>query len=124
MRLRSHSIARFRLTAAIALAVASVALSRSAQAQSVGESIGGAVDALHLRTTPPPAADFVQKSRPNPETLDYRPLAPTAKPSPKRRTPEQLDALGGELERARERNLRSAARVKIPDAPPQRRRSD
>ncbi len=81
-----------------------------------GAVVGGVLDALHLRETPPPPADFVEKSRPQPETMGYRPLA--AKPEPsKKRSAAQLDALGAELDAARQRNLRAARNVKALDAP-------
>jgi hypothetical protein len=87
----------------------------AAHAQTPGSAVGQVFEALHLRTTPPPAADFVERTRPDPESLDYLPLAPRDKTS-KKKTPEQLDAIGTSLERAKESNLRAAGRVATPDA--------
>ncbi|MGA8169440.1 MAG: hypothetical protein WB816_01170, partial [Methylocystis sp.] len=75
------------------------------------------MDSLNLRHAPPPAADFVVRSRPAPDTLNYRPMAPTEK-STKKKTPEQLDALGAELEGALARNRQAGARVATPDPAP------
>jgi hypothetical protein len=111
---------RFRIAAKIALAWAFLwvggAAALAQEPQSGGELVGEALDALHLRAEPAPAPDFVEKARPDRNSLDYKQMAPTDKSS-KKKTPAELDALGSDLERALEKNRRAAARVKIPDAP-------
>ena len=77
--------------------------------------VGDVLETLHLRQTPPPAQDFVVRSRPAPDQLHYQPMKPTEKPTGKK-TPAQLDALGAELEGALERNRKAAARVAVPDS--------
>ncbi len=87
------------------------------EANSPGAAVSGVLDALHLRQEPPPAADFVVRSRPAPDALDYQPMKPVEK-SQKKKTPAQLDALGAELESALERNRRAGAGVARPDPAP------
>ncbi len=111
--MRSCAAAKLALATAL-LAFAGAAFAQ--EPQSGGEVIGKALDALHLRTAPPPVADFVKKSRPDPNSLDYKQLGPTEKSS-KKKSPAELDELGADLENALERNRKAAARVKIPDAP-------
>jgi hypothetical protein len=82
-----------------------------------GAVIGDVLETLHLRQTPPPPQDFVLRSRPAPESLDYRPMKPTETPTGKK-TPAQLDALGAELEGALQRNRKAGARVAVPDPAP------
>lgn len=77
--------------------------------------IGNVFDALHLRPERAPTPDFVEQSRKDPNTLDYRPMEPTEK-TQKKKTPAELDALGAELEGALTRNRRAAAGVKSPDS--------
>lgn len=76
--------------------------------------VGDVLDTLHLRQTPPPAQDFVVRSRPAPDQLHYQPMKPTEMPTAKK-TPAQLDALGAELEGALEQNRKKGARVALPD---------
>jgi len=82
--------------------------------ESGGEMVGRALDSMHLRAEPAPAAGFVEQARPDRSSLDYKHMAPNEK-SLKKKTPAELDALGSELEGALARNRRAAARVKIPD---------
>jgi hypothetical protein len=90
-------------------------LNASAQEMSTpGQIIGDMYDALHFRPERPATPDFVEQSRKDPNTLDYRPMAPAEK-SQKQKTPAELDALGAELEGALARNQRAAASVKTPD---------
>lgn len=86
------------------------------EAATPGEMIGNVFDVLHLRSERAPAPDFVEQSRQDPHSLDYRPLGPAEK-SQKKKTPAELDALGADLEGALERNRRAAAGVKKPDSP-------
>jgi len=76
--------------------------------------VGRALDSMHLRAEPAPAAGFVEQARPDRSSLDYKHMVPNEK-SLKKKTPAELDALGSELEGALARNRRAAARVKIPD---------
>jgi len=111
---------RGRALVAIAAALLLPCLCGGAAAQeavSGGAVIGDVLDALHLRQEPPPQADFVVRSRPAPDSLDYRPMKPTETPSGKK-TPAQLDALGADLEGALERNRKAGARVAVPDPAP------
>ncbi len=87
------------------------------EAVSGGAVIGDVLETLHLRQTPPPAQDFVVRSRPAPDSLDYQPMKPTEKPTGKK-TPAQLDALGAELQGALEQNRKAGARVAMPDPAP------
>jgi hypothetical protein len=112
---------RILITLAVALAPASLcdgAAAQEAEAQegvSGGAIVGNVLETLHLRQTPPPAQDFVVRSRPAPDELQFQPMKPTEKPTGKK-TPAQLDALGAELEGALERNRKAAARVAVPDS--------
>jgi hypothetical protein len=87
------------------------------EANSPGAAVGGVLDALHLRQEPPSAADFVVRSRPAPDTLDYQPMKPAEKPQ-KKKTPAELDALGAELETAGRQNRLAGGRVAKPDPAP------
>jgi hypothetical protein len=106
---------------AAALALSSLrgeAAAQEAEGQetvSGGAMVGNVLETLHLRQTPPPAQDFVVRSRPAPDELQFQPMKPTEKPTGKK-TPAQLDALGAELEGALERNRKAAARVAVPDS--------
>ena len=108
---------------AAALALSSLrgeAAAQEAEGQetvSGGVMVGNILETLHLRQTPPPAQDFVVRSRPAPEQLQYQPMKPTEKPSGKK-TPAQLDALGAELQGALEQNRKAGARVAVPDPAP------
>lgn len=104
------------------LILAPCALGALAHAQEApvtgGALVGGFVDAAGLRAPPPPTVDFVRDSRP--QQLDYKPLA--ASPGPTRkRTMAEVQALGDSLNAAIAVNRAKAARVKIPDSPPQKR---
>jgi hypothetical protein len=112
---------RILITFAAALALPSLCGQAAAQvaqpqeAASGGAVVGDVLDTLHLRQTPPPAQDFVVRSRPAPDELHYQPMKPTEKPTGKK-TPAQLDALGAELEGALEQNRKAGARVAVPDS--------
>ena len=82
-----------------------------------GAMVGNVLETLRLRQTPPPAQDFVVRSRPAPDQLHYQPMKPTEKPTGKK-TPAQLDALGAELQGALEQNRKAGARVAAPDPAP------
>ncbi|MGA9825208.1 MAG: hypothetical protein WBQ53_10295 [Methylocystis sp.] len=111
---------RILITLAVALALPSLCDEAAAQeaeapkAVSGGAMVGDVLDTLHLRQTPPPAQDFVVRSRPAPDQLHYQPMKPTEAPTAKK-TPAQLDALGAELEGALEQNRKKGARVAVPD---------
>ena len=116
---------RLRVLIALAAAVALSSLPGEAAAQeaeaqegvSGGAIVGNVLETLHLRQTPPPAQDFVVRSRPAPDQLQYQPMKPTEKPTGKK-TPAQLDALGAELQGALEQNRKAGARVAVPDPAP------
>jgi hypothetical protein len=121
---------RLRVLIALVAVLALPSLCGEAAAQEAGEAasqettyggaaIGNVLETLHLRQTPPPAPDFVVRSRPAPDSLEYQPMKPTEKPTGKK-TPAQLDALGAELEGALERNRKAGARVAVPDPAPRR----
>jgi hypothetical protein len=109
------------LAAALALpSLRGEAAAQEAEAQetaSSGAMVGDVLETLHLRQTPPPAQDFVVRSRPAPDQLQYQPMKPTEKPTGKK-TPAQLDALGAELQGALEQNRKAGARVAVPDPAP------
>ena len=98
------------------LGALSGAQARAQEAPSGGEFVGQAFEALHLRETPREPADFVQRSRPAPASLDFQPLAPKPEKA-KKKTAAELNALGADLAQARERNLRAAHSIKTLDAP-------
>jgi len=106
------TFARIAIALIFALA-AKAALAQQAPA-SGGEFIGRLFDATGLRAPPRPAADFVRDSRP--EHMDYRPFDPTPQKDPKRKTANDLRAMGAGLEAAAAENRRKAARVATPDA--------
>ena len=114
---------RILITLAVALALPRLCDEAAAQeaeapkAVSGGAMVGDVLDTLHLRQTPPPAQDFVVRSRPAPDQLQYQPMKPTEKPTGKK-TPAQLDALGAELQGALEQNRKAGARVAAPDPAP------
>jgi hypothetical protein len=116
---------RLRVLIALAAAVALSSLPGEAAAQeaegpetvSGGAMVGNVLETLRLRQTPPPAQDFVVRSRPAPDQLQYQPMKPTEKPTGKK-TPAQLDALGAELQGALEQNRKAGARVAAPDPAP------
>jgi hypothetical protein len=119
---------RLRVLIAFAAALALSSLCGEAAAQEAGEAgaqeaasggavIGNVLETLHLRQTPPPPQDFVVRSRPAPDSLQYQPMKPTEKPTGKK-TPTQLDALGAELQGALEQNRKAGARVAVPDPAP------
>ena len=116
---------RLRVLIALAAAVALSSLPGEAAAQEAegqetvtgGAMVGNVLETLRLRQTPPPAQDFVVRSRPAPDQLQYQPMKPTEKPTGKK-TPAQLDALGAELQGALEQNRKAGARVAVPDPAP------
>jgi hypothetical protein len=98
----------------LGVAVAFLCAATPAGAQSPGGAAGEAAEALHLRPTPPPAAEFVERARP--DQSDYQRLGPTDKANHKKSSAE-LDALASSLENARAANLRAAQRVRATDQP-------
>jgi len=98
----------------LGLALALLCAASPAGAQSLGETIGEAAEGLQLRPNAPPAAEFVERARP--DHLDYQRLAPTDTANHKKSAAE-LDALASSLENARAANLRAAQRVRAPDQP-------
>jgi len=106
-----HSLS---LAIALLCAIAPLCAATSAGAQSLGETVGEAAEALHLAPTAPPAAGFVEQARP--DQLDYQRLGPTDKANHKKSAAE-LDALASSLENARAANRRAAQRVRAPDPP-------
>lgn len=98
--------------------VAFVALSAPARAAdggpaTIGEAIGKLFESANLRSTPPPAADFVVRSRP--AELDYTPLAKPQTGPPGTRNASELQKLEKELGAAAAANRSRAARVRAPD---------
>lgn len=96
---------------ALGAALALLCAAGAAHAQSPGGAIGEAAEILHLRAAPPPAADFVERARP--DQSDYERLAPTDKTNHKKSAAE-LDALASSLENARAANQRAAQSVHTP----------
>ncbi|PSC06341.1 hypothetical protein SLNSH_03390 [Alsobacter soli] len=87
------------------IAVAGIAFGGAGcSAQTSGSSgLKPITDKLNITTTVPPAADFVEKSRP--QSMDYMPVGvvPPAR-SVKPRTPDQVKALEAEMEGTRKRH--------------------
>jgi hypothetical protein len=98
----------------LGLLLALLCAAAPAAAQSLGGAVGEAAEALQLRAAPPPAADFVERARP--DQSDYQRLGPTDKANHKKSAAE-LDALASSLDNARAANLRAAKRVRAPDQP-------
>jgi hypothetical protein len=98
----------------LGLAVALLCVVGTARAQSLGEAIGGAAETFQFRSAPPPAAEFVERARP--DNSSYQRLAPTDKANHKKSAAE-LDALASSLENAKTANQRAAQRVRAPGGP-------
>jgi hypothetical protein len=114
---QGRNVAAAAVSLVLGLALALLGAAGPADAQSIGGALGEAADALNLRTAPPPAADFVQRARP--DDLSYQRIAPTDKAN-HRKSATELDALASSLENARAANLRAASRVRAPDQPAER----
>lgn len=70
---------------------------------------------LHQKTTLPPAAGFVQSSRPKDDQLGYIPLGgPRPEPATKVMTPEQVKAMERELDDLRFKQDKLAGRKSAP----------
>ncbi len=112
----------FRFAVCLLVGLFAAAGARAEQIGSPGGLIGGIMQGLGLGPTVPPAADFVVRSRPDPDRLDYLPLRPTPPGFlenanlPLVRFEAEQDAIRG-LEDARARNRAQATRVGAPDAP-------
>jgi hypothetical protein len=105
----------FSLLLIVAAAQASAARAEERGAGSVGGTIGQFFEGVGLRNAPPPAADFVERSRP--AELDYAPFAdPASRPDAKKNR-EDAAARQKELEAAVAANRVRAARVRTPDVP-------
>ena len=98
----------------LALAAALLCAVAPADAQSLGSAIGDAAEGLHFMPAAPPAAEFVQRARP--DHLGYQQLAPTDKANHKK-TAAELDALASSLDSARAANLRAAQGVREANPP-------
>jgi len=85
-----------------------------ADAQSLGSAIGDAAEGLQFRPAAPPAAEFVERARP--DHLGYQQLAPTDRANHKKSAAE-LDALASSLDSARAANLRAAQGVRGTNPP-------
>ncbi len=94
------------------LAAALLCVAGPARAQSLGSAIGEAAETFQFRRTPPPAAEFVERARP--DELGYQQLAPTDRAN-HRKSAAELDALASSLENAKATNRRAAQRVRAPD---------
>ena len=98
-----------------------VSAANAQQNGSPGELINGVMQGLGLSPTVPPAADFVVRSRPDPDQLDYLPFRPTPPGFlenanlPRERFEAQQESIRA-LEGARARNRARAARVGAPEA--------
>jgi hypothetical protein len=98
----------------LGLAISLLCAVAPAGAQSLGSAIGDAAEGLQFRPAAPPAAEFVERARPN--NLGYQQLAPTDKANHKKSAAE-LDALASSLDSARAANLRAARGVRGPEQP-------
>ncbi len=93
----------------LGLAIALLCSVAPAGAQSLGGAIGDAAEGLQFRPAAPPAAEFVERARP--DHLGYQQLAPTDKANHKKSAAE-LDAIASSLDSARAANLRAAQGVR------------
>ena len=113
---------RFAMRRAVALtlcgALATSSCAARAQApSSVGEAIGRVLEETNVRAKPPASPDFVVKSRPDRNNLDYTPFsAPEADGQAKKKTRADFEAIGADLDQAAARNREKATRVATPDA--------
>ncbi|MDB5651585.1 MAG: hypothetical protein JWL62_3105 [Hyphomicrobiales bacterium] len=105
-----------RVVARWALAAfAMIAIGGCAQAQS--DEPGSVSRVLKLRTVPPPAPDFVVRTRPPETSLNYIPTgAPRPMPAGKPLTPDEIRAKEAELDGLRSRQDRIAGRRSAPRA--------
>jgi hypothetical protein len=93
---------------------------RAGDVGSPGELINGLMQGLGLSPSVPPAADFVVRSRPAPDQLDYEPFRPPppgfleSANLPVKRFEAEQESIRA-LEDARARNLASAGRVGTPE---------
>jgi len=93
---------------------------RASDVGSPGELINGLMQGLGLSPSVPPAADFVVRSRPAPDQLDYEPFRPPppgfleSANLPVKRFEAEQESIRA-LENARARNLASAGRVGTPE---------
>jgi hypothetical protein len=101
----------------VSLTAASAAIAQQ-PSNAPGSLVGRFLDAAGLRAPPPPTPDFVRESRP--QRFDYMPIDPTRGPTG-RKTAAEMRALGASLDAAIASNRAKAARVKAPDAAPQKR---
>lgn len=112
---------QFRFATCLLIGLCAAGGARAEQSGSPGELIGGIMQGLGLGPTVPPAADFVVRSRPDPDRLDYLPFRPTPPGFlenanlPRERFEAEQNAIRG-LESAGARNRARAARVGAPDA--------
>jgi len=113
---------------AICLTFLAVAATGGAHAQesgseTVGASIGKFFEGLDMRRPPPPPADFVTHSRTG--ATSYTPFAAPTPPADvkkdAKKSAARAAALEKELAAAAAANRARGARVKIPDAPKERR---
>ncbi len=116
-RLRRGCDAASRLLALAAFCMTAPPLSAQEGLPTPGEAIGRVFDAVGLRNAPPPAPDFVVKSRGAP--LDYKPLQPTDREN-HRKPAAELQSIEADMANAAARNKAAASRVAVPDgaAPP------
>jgi hypothetical protein len=111
----SLAIALFFLASA---AAAQEVDANAGRASTIGEAIGRLFEGVNLRKSPPPAADFVVRSRP--AELDYAPLAPAGAAQQvraKKKSPRDVEKLESELRAAAAANRARAARARTPDGP-------
>ncbi|WP_159729812.1 hypothetical protein [Methylosinus sp. Ce-a6] len=114
-------ISRLALCLILFAVAAGGARAQEGGSETVGESIGNFFEGLDMRRTPPPPADFVVRSRTG--ATGYTPFVAPAPDAAKdaKKSAARAATLEKELAAAAAANRARAARVKIPDAPKERR---
>lgn len=113
---RMQDSRKSRLAAVAAAVLTTLLVGGCAQAQS--DEPSQLSRTLKIRTVPKPAPDFVVKSRPPEDRLQFIPTgSPRAVPRGQPLTPEQIRAKEGELDGLRARHDRIAGRKSAPPAP-------
>ena len=117
--MKSSSISAWKQSIAVAFTVAGLCWSAAAQAQTAVRDEPGPVSrALKLRTSVPPAPDFVVKTRPPADSMKFVPAhAPRVAPPSTPMTPAQIRAKERELDSLRAQQDRVAGRASTPPAP-------
>ncbi|WP_400769484.1 hypothetical protein [Methylosinus sporium] len=116
-------ICRLAICLALFAVAAGGARAQEAGSETAGESIGKFFEGMEMRRPPPAPADFVERSRNG--ATGYTPFAAPTPAADVKKDVKKSAARAAELEKeliaAAAANRARGARVKIPDAPKERR---